>query len=817
MEVSDDFIIRNNDFSLNNNQLLNSIDVSNSDPIPSLCIPPKKVSQKPQSAISYIISKIQANNQNLNSSQVELLIKNKISVYIPYNNLLKYNSTPELKNMMLINDLIESKETHFIATFKDYLISDFHEEFLRRYFLFNEIKEILPKFYQYYKNYLNFFCKGTFSDFNLNEIMQEYGECQAEFYYNKNYGHKERMKKKEKKGLDDINREEESNQYDNNSKNENIRSIFSSSIKYSIEKIRMSYGYNKESNKDLSNIKPFNYSNDNTISLPDDSSVSYNDIITKQNSIRYIINLMKNNKDLSKIKNKKNEIISNKKKLNDNEQLENYLNMISNDSKKTNYNTNIKNSINKVVDPTTLSKTNSNLNMKIHKNEKSKKRIKSSNIKSNHITKHFNYKLKNNPSMTNYKKYIDFLSNKQRNKSNDPKIKLSQDEFTFSLHKINKNIKSRNIISPMNANDIINHFNFFSANNFSSNKKSANKKYNNINNNLINNTNNKVSNSLFLINNLFNKTSKNSNKFNTLFPLSISKNNINNNNNKNKSNNNIINYSDKNSEIKKDKKKLKHKEKNNIISNNKFIYFNPNLSIKSVKNLSPSGRNANMINNNNYNSNNNTNNSKPLSYSTVNNCNININNNIILSNNYFNNKNQHQINQYPINSLAKKNNQKNLKQKRKCINNSLTKFINSRNNNKNDLNRFKTEVNILNSLLGQDKEKTNKKNNMNISNNNNIYYKSFRKSNNNDILNKMKNMENNKHINNNSHTRNLSLKNIPITVRSNMNNNFSLNKIGKIHYEYDFNLMNKTNKYSYLKKNNISKQQNKIIFDYKRK
>ena len=161
-----------------------------------------------------------------------------------------------------------------------------------------------------------------------------------------------------------------------------------------------------------------------------------------------------------------------------------------------------------------------------------------------------------------------------------------------------------------------------------------------------------------------------------------------------------------------------------------------------------------------------------------------------------------------------------MKQKRKYINNSLTKFINSRNNNKNDLNRFKTEVNILNSLLSQDKEKinnNNKNNNTNISNNNNYYYKSFRKSNNNDILNKMKNMENNKYNNNNSHNRNLSLKNIPITIRSNMNNNFSMSKIGKMHDDYDFNSANKTYKHFCLKKNNNTKQQNKIIFDYKRK
>jgi hypothetical protein len=788
MEDLDDFIIPNNNIFLNNNQYLHSIDASNSDPIPSLFIPSKIITKKSKTSIQYIISDIKKKNKNLNSIQMKRLFSEKISILIPNYNLQKHNSTPNKKNVMLINDLMESKETHFIATFKEYLISDFHEEFLRRYFVFNEIKEILPKFYQYYKNYLNFFCKGTFSDFNLNEIMQEYGECQAEFYYNKNYGHKDRMKKKEKKGLDDINKEEESEEFDSNNKNDNIRSIFSNSIKYSIEKISMSYGYkNDNNNKDLSNIKPCNYSKDNTISLPDNSSVSYNDIITKQNSIRYIINLIDDKKELTKrIKNKKREIISNKKKPNNNGHIENYINMLNNDSKKlSNYYSNIKNSINKNIE-STLSKTNSNQNMKISKNEKLKKRTKSSNIKVNHLTKHINYKIKNNPSMTNYKKYIDFLCNKQRNKSNEQKIKLSQDEFTFSMHKLNKNIKQKNIISPLNPNDIISHFNLFSENNFNSNKKNTTKKNNN-------NINNKVNPSFLLINNLFNKTSRNSNKYNTLFPSSNSRNN---------SNKIKFNINEKNQDINKGKKKSKNKEK----SNNKFLSFNPNISIKSVKNLSPSGKYTNIINNNNYNTNN-VNNSKPLSYSTVNNCNININNNIILSNNYFNGKNHHQLNQHPINLLSQKNIDKNIKQKRKY---SLTKFVNSR-NNKNDLNRFKTEVNILNSLLCQDKEKINK--NSNISNNN--CYKSFRKSNNNDILNKMKNMENIK--NNNNHNRNLSLKNIPITVKNNMNNNFSMSKIGKIHDEYEFNSTYKTYKHFCLKKNNNSKQQNKIIFDYKRK
>ena len=778
MEESADFVLNKNNFYLDNDDQLNSIDVSsNNDPIPPLFVPKNNKNKKPKkndSIISKIISDIYNNtsfklNKEINIAKISSKIKAKISYLIPRKNLEKYNSTPNLKNIMLINDLIESKETHFIATFKDFLISDFHEEFLRRYFLFHETKEILPKFYQYYKNYLNFFCKGIFCDFYLNEVMQEYGECQAEFYYNKNYGHKERNKKKEKKDLNELehnhNELSESENNSNNNNNINIRSIFSKSIKYSIDIIQNSKI--NENQKDLSNIKPLNYTKENSITLPDDSSVSYNDIITNQNSLRFIINMIKNKNELNKkIKNKKSEIISNKNRNKINN--ENNINYLINNNYKKIMNNNNKNILNK-KETQTLSKTNSNANIKT----KAKTRIKSSNNKS-----------KVNRNISNYKKYIEFLTNKQRNKSNDPKIKISQDEFTFSLNKINKNIKNKNIISPLSPNGLINHFNFFSNN--PENKKA-------LNNNIINNNPNKISSSLFLVNNLFNKTTRNSNKYSTIFPLSTLKNNL----NKNKNNNNINNEKEKKKVFKKDK----IGNSNTNSTNNKYMNFNPNISIKSVKNLSPQSRN---VNNNNYNTN-----SKPLSYSTVNNCNININNNIILSNNYFNSKNYHPMNgHHQVNSLTKKKFDKKMRQKNNLINKSLTKNTTSRNYSKNDLNRFKTEVNILN-ILNQEKEKEKSNKNTNIINNMN-QYKSFRKSNNYEIFSKMKKY-------NNHNNRNLSLKNMPVTVKSNLNSNFSMNKTGKILDEYDLNLTSKTYKHFYLKKNCNSVHQNKIIFDYKRK
>ena len=117
-------------------------------------------------------------------------------------------------------------------------------------------------------------------------------------------------------------------------------------------------------------------------------------------------------------------------------------------------------------------------------------------------------------------------------------------------------------------------------------------------------------------------------------------------------------------------------------------------------------------------------------------------------------------------------------------------------------------MNILN-LLSQEREKANK----NINNFNYInQYKSFRKSNNQEIYSKTK-----KYNNNNSHNRNLSLKNMPVTVKNNLNNNFSMNRTGKNVDEYDLNMTSKAYKHFCLKKNSNVMNQNKIIFDYKRK
>ena len=321
VEVESEEFLEQSDYEEENikNIFLNKNECSTSeDPIPHLLNPQKETPNK-LTSIPYLISNP---GIHINADRIKNVAKSKISLYIINQNLQKYNSTPEYKESIIINNLIISKETHFTSIFKDLLISDYNEEFLRGFFTFNETKEVLPKFYEYYKNYLVFFCKGTFRNFKINDIIQECGERHAEIYYNRNYLNKERTKKKEKKeNIDE-------NNIENNDKNEiltlgdtkiPLSSFFTKSIENSIKNIINSHDsklYTRENENELSNIKP---SKENTIHLPDNSSVSNDDVITKKSSIVNIIDLMNNKrkKNNSKMKNKKKRtdiiLIDNKK------------------------------------------------------------------------------------------------------------------------------------------------------------------------------------------------------------------------------------------------------------------------------------------------------------------------------------------------------------------------------------------------------------------------------------------------------------------------------------------------------------------------
>ena len=113
---------------------------------------PNKLKVNLSSSLKYISKKKNPKSKSINDMTFFRSIISK--------NIQKYNSNSQIKNIMLINNLINCKASHFLAIFKDYLITDYIEEFLRRIYFLNESIERIPKLYNYYKNYLIFFCKA---------------------------------------------------------------------------------------------------------------------------------------------------------------------------------------------------------------------------------------------------------------------------------------------------------------------------------------------------------------------------------------------------------------------------------------------------------------------------------------------------------------------------------------------------------------------------------------------------------------------------------------------------------------------------------
>ena len=166
------------------------------------------------------------NNSNNNKSQNCLEEKIKNLRKIAQKKLYKTNNcTIEKYNSYILEYLLHNENCHIVSVFKDYMISDYIEEFLRRIYKLNESKIRIPKFSDYYKNYFLFFCKPTFNNFSFNEIMQNYGENKAELYYKKNYGNQ---------GLEFTENESFNQSSSEKNKNNNNKNIFSDSIKKNI-------------------------------------------------------------------------------------------------------------------------------------------------------------------------------------------------------------------------------------------------------------------------------------------------------------------------------------------------------------------------------------------------------------------------------------------------------------------------------------------------------------------------------------------------------------------------------------------------------
>ena len=210
-----------------------------------------------------IIKKIMKDNKLIN-------VSNKVKNLYILENIAKFklntthNSNKVLFNKFISNILINDADCHLVAIFKENMLNDYLEEFLRRIYNIHESKERIPKFSKYYKNYLRFFCKPTFRDFRINKIIDKNGERKAEIYYKNNYQGGKSNNDDENNGFAKSSSSDEDNEEDKNKKKKdtieninNLAQLFNDSVREKIENVTL--------------ITTFNSSLNNTINLKMDN------------------------------------------------------------------------------------------------------------------------------------------------------------------------------------------------------------------------------------------------------------------------------------------------------------------------------------------------------------------------------------------------------------------------------------------------------------------------------------------------------------------------------------------------------------------
>jgi len=332
--------------------------------------------------------------------------------------LKKYLSFENSYELICINNLIYTENCRIVARFKDFLYYDDSSEFLKKYYIKNELPQILKRTFDFYTKY----CK----------VFPNYMILPENVFLYKNLRKKQKMIDK----LNEIKREEEENRkhlkLKKNKENENDYILFNQKVQESIEKYKPSFnqssilmdyihfsskdnnGYNKNSkilnDSDSKNSKIISLNFNNTNYKVNNSEL--NDLNASDLTVISLINGINTTPNKNKAKNKISFTPKKKKMLN------------TEDIRKSNHGNkkfishypNMKKSINK---------QNNNNNINNIKNIIKKKEIKKNitNINNNN----------SNNTSTAIKK----------NKNNISQSKTSNQLFISSLQKKNKDIQNK--------------------------------------------------------------------------------------------------------------------------------------------------------------------------------------------------------------------------------------------------------------------------------------------------------------------------------------------------------------------------------------
>ena len=378
---------------------------------------------------------------------------------------------------LIMENLIFNKNTHEVTTFKDYMIWDYYDEFLKRFYLIKESNQRVPKFSTFYKNYLKFFCIPTLRDKYPNETIHECSEKKAELFYNENY----KRKKKDSSELKDcgICQDSESDLSESKSKND-------------IQNISKKIFFNESARKKIEKNSPINTSmilNESETKLKEDDSgllITVSELYSSnENSLRDIMVGMKKKNKLNKNNNKQKLIL--------------YANdYISSQIINKNKEKNARNkSLDILMNNNYINNNNKSKQLTINNKIKNKEEINSKNYLIN-INSSNKIRKKNNDNKIITSINNNNYYNHSRNLSQNPQILSTINNNTYSINnnqdKIN-NIKKTinlNLINSKNIQNNLGKYNINPSIYINSNKE---KKLKNNNNNKITNKKENIANS----------------------------------------------------------------------------------------------------------------------------------------------------------------------------------------------------------------------------------------------------------------------------------------------------------------------------------
>ena len=108
--------------------------------------------------------------------------------------LKEYGSKCDIKykyTSLLLENLLFNKNSHIVAVFKDYMISDYIDEFLKRYYRKKESSKKIRQFSAFYTNYQTYFCIPTYRLKFYNKVIHRQREKKAKCFYNEKFKNKE--------------------------------------------------------------------------------------------------------------------------------------------------------------------------------------------------------------------------------------------------------------------------------------------------------------------------------------------------------------------------------------------------------------------------------------------------------------------------------------------------------------------------------------------------------------------------------------------------------------------------------------------------